>query len=432
MIALYRLAWVVLSPIWLAWLVYRIFQDKENWRRLPERFGFFSRLAKIVSLGLDPRVGGIHSHKALGSSPRETIWLHGASIGESRIALSLIGELSKRYPNHYFLITTGTITSAKFIENNLPERAIHQFIPLDEYFSVKRFFESWKPKIGIIIESEIWPNLLDIGSRYCKLILVNAIMSGKSYNRWMDYKNMALFCFSRFTAILCQSQRDVEKYSDLGGKAKYLGNLKFGASKPLVEESKLSDLTAQIGKRLVVLAASTHPGDEEIICSTHSRLKEKYPDLLTVIAPRHPHRSDQIIQTIKDYSLDVAVRSKGAEIKKTTDIYLANTLGELGLFFTLAKVTIMGGSFKNGGHNPIEPAFFDTHIIFGPDMSNFRDITREFLEGKAAVQVQNVDELVVEAYGLLKTKSSPNAAKVLAKHGKIMGNYLEILSGHIS
>jgi 3-deoxy-D-manno-octulosonic-acid transferase len=404
MMTLYRFICLLLTPIWAIWIAYRLLKGKESWRRFGERLGYAS---------------------ASPCSEQPIIWLHGASVGESFIAMNLASELSALYPYHRFLITTGTITSAKLVCEALPDRCYHQFIPIDGYCSVKRFFHHWKPSLGIIVESEIWPNLLDIGSKCCPLILVNAIMSNQSYIKWQKFPRAAWYFLSKFSSILCQSEVDRDKYISFGVTKKVinLGNLKFSSPKPEIDERKFDALKKQISQRPVILAASTHKGDEEIICALHHKVSAIYPQLLTIIAPRHPHRADEILKIIKSHDLSCSLRSNQEPITLETEIYLADTLGELTLFFSLAKVTIMGGSFAHGGHNPIEPAHFDTTIIFGPDMSNFKYIAEEFLRCNAAIKAHNLDALT-EKVLLSMTRRSTNTARVLEKNARIMDDYL--------
>lgn len=415
MIYLYRILGFLFFPLLLIWMVIRIIKGKENWHRIGERFGFASEK----------------------KTNENYIWIHAASVGESLIALTLVNSLNKTYPTYRFIITSGTITSAKILSSRLPKHTIHQFIPIDEYFAVNRFFKSWRPKLGILIESEIWPNLLDIGAKYCPLILTNAIMSDKSLRSWMKYKNFAHFCLSKFSMILCQSKADKEKYQQLSpDNVEYIGNLKYSASKPAVDEKQLKILAAQINNRPTLLAASTHPGDEEIILTTHKKLQNKYPDLLTIIAPRHPHRSDGIADLITGAALNYAIRSKQDIITPKTNIYLADGLGEMGLFFSLANVTFIGGSFAHGGHNIIEPAFFDTNIIVGPDMHNFLAITQEFLRQKAILQANNQDDLITKIdFCLANPKDKDridNAKIILEKNSKIIEIYLKAIAKYLA
>lgn len=414
MIYLYRILGFLFFPLLLVWMIIRIIKGKEDLHRISERFG----------------VSGLKK------TTEDYIWIHAASVGESLVALTLTNALIKHYPNYKFIITSGTITSEKIISSRLPNKAIHQFIPIDEYFAVNRFFKTWKPKLGILIESEIWPNLLDIGARYCPLILTNAIMSDKSLHRWLKYRKFASFCLNKFSLILCQSESDKAKYQQLSHKnIEYIGNLKYSANKPLVDKIQLEILTKQIGNRPILLAASTHPGDEEIIIHAHRNLQNKYPELLIIIAPRHPHRSREIADLITKSGLNLSIRSNQDIIRPETNIYLADALGEMGLFFSLAQVTFIGGSFANGGHNIIEPAFFDTNIIVGPDMKNSIAITKEFLNHNALLQAQNQNDLIAKIDFCLSNPTDKNrinnAKNILKKNSNIVDRYTKFIDSFI-
>lgn len=435
MIYIYRLLTTLLAPFWIFIISIRILKGKENVKRINERFG-------IASIN---RLEFLANNKS-SNKPNELVWIHAASIGESFVALTVAKELLRQHKNLNILITTGTTTSAKIISSKIKPRMIHQFIPVDEYFAVKRFIKYWKPKLGIMVESEIWPNLIDITAQYCPLILVNATLSNSSYRNWQCVPNFAKYIMNKFSYILCQDESIKQKYyticSYLGHPKSdiiSIGNLKFSSEKPIFSEDEMSFMKKQIGDRKTILAASTHPGDEDIICRLHQKLKKQIPNLLTIIAPRHPHRADEIIKLGKVYSLRLAQRSEdqaiiSGHVSKNTDIYLADTLGELGIFYTLADVTLIGGSYNKGGHNLIEPAFFDTTIIFGPDMKNFRTIAKEFLEDKAAIQVHNEAELLDNSLNSLQkpqAKMQEQASNLVVKHKKIIDQYLKIITSFL-
>ncbi len=411
MITLYRILTFLLFPLLLIWILIRIIKGKEDLTRINERFGFSFKQPNDKSY----------------------IWIHAASVGESLIALTLIEHMSHIFPKYHFIITTGTLTSAKIISARLPQNAIHQFVPIDEYFAVNRFFNKWKPKLGILIESEIWPNLLNIGAKNCSLILTNAIMSERSFIKWQRFHNFAQFCLNQFSLILCQSVADKQKYQQLcTTKIEYIGNLKYSAAKPIFNQKEYDTLDKQTNSRLILLAASTHPGDEDIIIKAHQKLKIKYPNLLTIISPRHPHRSEEVQNIILKYNLKPAIRSQNGHIKIDTDIYLADSLGEMGLFFNLADVTFIGGSFYNGGHNIIEPAFFNTRIIVGPNMTNFLAITAEFLASNAILQAENENDLInkidLSFTNIADTTMMNRARKLVQQNSYIIDSYIKQIS----
>lgn len=413
----YRFIVTLLLPIWIIVIIYRLLCGKEVRDRLFERFAISNDMSSFRK--------------------KKVIWLHAASVGESLVMLTMVNNLADKYKEYCFLLTTCTVTAAEIVQNRLPSNAIHQFIPIDEYFCVKRFFKRWKPSLGIIVESEIWPNLIDIGSQYCPMMLVNATMSDKSYNRWKFFSGAAQKVLNKFAAILCQNENIESKYKSLcdAPEIKSCGNIKFSTNKPFVDTSVLAVLNNEIGDRIVVLAASTHPGDEEIICSLHKKLKDTHPSLLTIIVPRHPARIDDVSKLFMSEEIKFTTRSKGEG--PLYEVYIADTLGELGLFFSIAKITIICGSFKHGGHNIIEPAFFDTTILFGPDMRNSEDIAKEFVDSKAAIQISDLNALVSTTQDILSDKigvllMQKNAKLLLEKYKYIVDSYQNIIERYIT
>ena len=404
----YNITWIFLLPVMVMLLVIRIILGKEDIMRIKERFGIAS---------------AVRSTKGI-------IWIHAASVGESRIALTLTKNLHKIYPKHRVLITTGTVTSAGIIRTFASARIVHQFLPMDNPISIWLFFRYWKPDMGIFIESELWPNLINIGSRFCPLLLVNARMSDRSFAKWSKYKFIARMMLNKFKYVLCQSAIDAKKYKTLGADAVFVGNLKYSGTQLEVNQAHLKALETMIGKRPIFLAASTHPGDDEIIAEAHAECKKKHPDILTIIAPRHVVRTPEIKDMLLNRGLKCSLRSKKEEITRDTEIYIADTMGELGMLFSIANASCICGSFKNGGHNPIEAAYFDTHIIFGPDMSNFTEIADEFLKYKAATQIQDVKGLVKVVGKVFDGKvasTHEEAAAILRNHANVMVKYMDYL-----
>lgn len=403
---LYNIGWIFFFPIMSLILLLRAALGKEDIMRLKERFGIASAVR----------------------STRGIIWIHAASVGESRISITLTKQLRNIYPKHRILITTGTVTSAAIVRGLGSAKVVHQFLPMDNPISLWLFFRYWRPDLGIIMESELWPNLIKTGYKFCPLILANARMSSRSFEKWKNYRMLSSDMLKCFQHVLCQSKVDVERYKFLGASPIYAGNLKYSSAPLEVNKIHLTTLRSMIGKRPVFLAASTHAGDEEIILNAYMKSRANHPDLLAIIAPRHVSRADEIKSLIKTHDLNVSVRSRKDHITPSTEIYLADTMSELGLFFSIADISCICGSFKNGGHNPIEAAYFDTYIVFGPDMSNFSDVTEEFLENKAATQVQDDKELS-EAINMVLSNKVPNPKqakfKILQNHASVMNCYLD-------
>jgi len=414
MILFYNILWILLLPFILLLMVFRVVTGKEDILRIRERLG-------VPSI---PK-----------SSKHDMIWIHAASVGESKIALTLAKYIHKSFPTHKILITTGTVTSAEMIRKNVNSTISHQFIPLDNYLSMWLFFKYWKPKIGILIEAELWPNLLYIGSQTCNIILANARISDKSFATWKKYKFIANILVNKIKVILCQSALDLKKYLALGAtNAIIANNLKYSASKLDVDSHNLKALLSQLNNRAVFLAASTHTGDEEIVIETHIALRKKYGNFLTIIAPRHTGRMGEIKRLARSNGLIVSVRSNKEKITKETDIYIADTMGELGLLFSVATATFMGGSFKQGGHNLIEPAYFRTIIIFGHNMRNCQEVADEFLEKKAAFQINNSQELIGVLDKIYSGEIKENIEKtelIIQNHTNIINNYMSYISKYL-
>jgi 3-deoxy-D-manno-octulosonic-acid transferase len=389
----YRLLSILLFPIMRLWLWRRKKRGKEDTGRFIERRGIASA----------PRPEGT------------LIWIHAASVGESLSVLPLMSHMLQSDPALHILITTGTVSSGALMQQRMPERAIHQYVPVDYPAYVARFLAHWKPDLALWIESEFWPNLLVQAKAYCPLVLVNARISDHSFARWSRYKSMAHTLLSCFTITLPQSDIDRSRLEALGAPdIRYFGNLKYDAPMLPYDPQKLETLQKMIGNRPVWLAASTHD-DEEMQCAVaHERIKETYPDLLTIIVPRHAHRGASIAQSLAGF--DTALRSEQQPITTRTDIYIANTMGELGIFYRLAPIVFIGGSLiPHGGQNPLEPARLDCAILFGSHMHNFVAITEEFLSKGAAIQVQDKEALAQTVTTLLASSTQQHTLASAAK-----------------
>lgn len=383
MLSAYRILSWIISPLVAGWLFWRISRGKEDRERLKERFG---------CAGL-PRPKG------------RLIWLHAASVGEANSAMPLLQHLHDHYRDAYFLLTTGTVTSSRVISSRLPERAFHQFVPVDLPWAVTLFLRHWKPDMAIWVESELWPNLIrQTHVRRIPMSLINARLSDRSHRRWQKFREFFLSLASCFSFVYAGSEEDRRKLSNLGVKnVHYAGNLKFDAP-PLSADSKItSEVLANVGDRRVWLAASTHYGEELLIARVHKIVKETFPELLTIIAPRHAHRGEDIVQQLSHEKLMISRRSRSQVILPETDIYVADTMGELGIFYRISGIVFVGGSLiPRGGHNPIEPAQLDCAVICGPHIYNFQGIARELMEEQALIQVQQAQELAEVVTDLLR------------------------------
>lgn len=333
------------------------------------------------------------------------VWFHAASVGEANSILPLIERLTSLRPDVRVLLTTGTVTSAALAARRLGDRAIHQFVPLDVPKYVKRFLDHWQPDLSVFTESEIWPNLIvEAAERHIPIALVNARMSGRSLRRWRRARFISRPLFARFDIVLAQNEKLGRAFSDLGAREVLApGNLKIDAPPPPVDAIELERLKRALGERPLFVAASTHPGEEEILAEAHRQLAHAVPGACTIIAPRHPERGTGLAGLLKARGFGVAQRSAGELPDAATDIYIADTIGELGTLFALAPVAFMGGSLvERGGQNPIEPIGHGAAVLTGPHWENFRDFYRVLLRHQGAKQVATADE-IANAVALLMT-----------------------------
>ncbi len=378
MLHFYKLCSKLCKPLLNLMLERRTRKGKEWIDRIPERKGIASKKRPEAPL----------------------IWLHGASIGEAQSALILINRLLADNPKLHILVTTGTVTSAQLMSKNLPERAFHQFYPLDHPKWVERFLEHWSPDMALWMESEIWPNMLQaIKSRSIPAALINARLSDTSFKRWSFLKKTAHTLISTFSIILTQTQRDAQRFKALGAQnVTTTDNLKYSAAPLPYESSELKKLSKEISNRPCWLFASTHKGEEEMAAHIHEHLKKSLPNVLTLIVPRHPDRRDDIRKACtKNDALKIHLRGPHHQgIPEDTDIYVADTLGELGLFYRLTPLACIGRSFSDdggGGHNPIEAAQLNCAVLHGPHVQYQRDIFQEMDEAQAAIALNDEQAL---------------------------------------
>jgi 3-deoxy-D-manno-octulosonic-acid transferase len=369
--ALYRWLTGAAAPLIERRLRARLSHGKEEAARIDERRGTPSRARP----------------------PGLLVWLHGASVGESQSLLPLIEALGRRLPQAHFLVTTGTVTSAGLMARRLGPRAFHQYAPLDAPRWVARFFDHWKPQLGLMVESELWPNLIEAAAkRGAVLALLNARMSERSAARWRALRPLARRMLGRFALVGAQSTADAARFASLGAAdVRTFGNLKYAGATLPVDADAAQALRAAIGPRPAILFASTHEGEEALAVRVHRALSATIPALLTVIAPRHPERGGAILETLAREKFRASLRSAGKLPGEGQAFYVADTLGELGTLFAAVKIVVMGGSFVAiGGHNPLEPAAAGCAVLCGPHMENFADIAAR-MEGQGAL-VRCADE----------------------------------------
>jgi 3-deoxy-D-manno-octulosonic-acid transferase len=358
LLALYRAAGLMATPLVVALLRRRAARGKEDAGRFGERLGIASRARPAGSL----------------------VWVHAASVGEINSVLPLVRALLDERPHLAALVTTGTVTSARLAERDLPARAIHQFAPVDLPAAAARFLGHWRPDLVLWTESEFWPGLIGaVAAAGVPLVLVNGRVSARSFARWRRARPLIRLLLGRFALCLAQSQSDARRLVELGaGDVRYLGNLKLAAPPLGVDEGERARLAAILGRRPRWLAASTHAGEEEAALAVHCTLAARAPGFLTLIVPRHPDRGPAIAEMARRQGLRAARRAANEALAAETEVYIADTMGEMGLWYRLAPVIFVGGSLvRHGGQNPIEPARLGAALLHGPHMDNFAEIVAE-------------------------------------------------------
>lgn len=330
------------------------------------------------------------------------VWIHGASVGEVLAAAALIEKL--RALNIRILLTSGTVTSAAVVAKRFPPDIIHQYVPYDSPRYVARFLDHWRPSLALFIESDLWPNLILAGAaRRLPMVLINGRMSQRSFPRWRRAQATISALLGRFDVCLAQSQTDAERFAALGSRnVVTTGNLKLDVPAPPADPAKLERLMTVTRGRPIVVAASTHPGEEERLIEAHRALAGFFPSLLTVIVPRHPDRGPAIAREIAASGLKPGLRSREELPTAAVDVYVADTMGELGLFYRLAGIVFMGGSLvEHGGQNPIEAIKLGASIVHGPHVFNFTDVYEALDEAGGARRVETQEALVRQLGQLL-------------------------------
>jgi 3-deoxy-D-manno-octulosonic-acid transferase len=398
----YRLLSAAAEPLVPLLLANRLKRGKEHSTRLSERRG-------------QPGV-------ARPNGP--LVWLHGASVGELAGVLPLIERICARGIG--MLVTTGTVTSGGLAEQRLPRQVIHQFVPLDVPHFMRRFLDHWRPDLALLVESDLWPNMMiEASQRHVPMILVNGRLSENSYRRWKNLPRTIGNLLARFDLCLAGTPRDATRLDDLGApRTVTTGNLKLDVPAPPADAENLAALKAAIGGRPVIAAVSTHAGEESLVIAAHERLRAEFPGLLTLIAPRHAERGVGIAEIAGAAGLKAVLRSRGQLPDAKTDIYVADTMGELGVIYRLTPAVFVGGSLvRHGGQNPIEPAKLNAAILHGPHVWNFAEIYAALDGAEGAMLVHDTDSLTAGFAAWLKDE--PLRARV-AKDARIT---VDALSG---
>jgi 3-deoxy-D-manno-octulosonic-acid transferase len=367
--------------------------------------------------------GRLHERLGLASIPRPAgplIWLHGVSVGETVSLLPLIQRLRDKRADLTILVTSGTVTSAQVLAGRLPAGVLHQYAPVDGPAAVASFLDYWRPEVGVLVESELWANLiLGARARGVRMLLASARITERTADGWARAPRTAQVLLEAFDHVLPQDEASAERLRGLGGAVGPYVNLKLAGAPLEHDAAAFANLSEAIGDRPVVLAASTHEGEERAIVRALDALTGR---LFLILAPRHPERGDRVAEALGADGYGFARRSRSEPVTGATDIYLADTLGELGLFMQLADVVVMGGSFGPslglpgvGGHNPLEPARLGKPAVTGADMSNWAAISDALQEGGGLAVVDRVDQLA-EVVGPLLT--NPARAREMGERAR--------------
>ena len=381
--SLYRGLTVAATPLVVSYLKARRRRGKEDDERFSERLGF----------------------PGLARPSGPLAWVHAASIGEATSVLALIERVLEERPGLEILLTTGTVAAARLLAPRLPSGAQHQFVPADLPSAVARFLDHWRPDLALWVESELWPNLvLMTRQRGIPMLLLNGRLSARSHARWRALGALARPILGSFALCLAQDEVQGVRFRELGAReVASVGDLKSAARTLPTDAAALAALRCQTDGRPLWLAASTHAGEEDIAMAVHRAVAAAHPDLLTIIAPRHPSRGDEIAALAESRSLRLARRSASETIARDTDIYLADTFGELGVFYSLAGITFVGGSLiDKGGHNPFEAARLDCAVLLGPHTANCSAMTEALVDADAAEIVDGAETLVRAVLRLLE------------------------------
>ncbi len=362
---------LIFSPIVI---IFRIFKNKEDKKRFKEKFSFPTKKRKNGKL----------------------IWFHGASVGEIMSIVPLIKNYENNQSISQILITSSTLSSSKIIKKFKFKKTIHQFYPLDYFIFTNKFLNFWKPSVAIFIESEIWPCMFTkIKDKNIPLILLNARLTKKTYERWMKIKYFSKSIFNKITVIYPQNLETKYFLRNLfSKKINLIGNLKFAENNNDNLDKFNFKIKKEIKNKKVWIASSTHQNEEIFCAKTHVELKKKFKNLLTIIIPRHIHRSKEIVKEIKSHGLNCACHSSNKKNLKNVDIYIVDTFGETKKFHKVGSSVFLGGSIINrGGQNPLEAARFGAKIFHGPNIDNFKDVYKLLKKLKISKKIKTPKEL---------------------------------------
>lgn len=418
---LYSALFYLLLPIILLRMLLRSRRAPAYRRRLAERFGLFQAPA------------------GLAGSP--TIWVHAVSVGETLAAAPLVEFLLRQYPEHFVVVTTTTPTGSERVKALFGERVFHVYSPWDMPGAVKRFLDRVRPDLLIIMETELWPNLLHHSHRSgCPVVLANARLSERSARGYGRFAGLTRTMLQQLKVVACQSQADAERFIGLGlpqSALQVTGTIKFDLEIDTELQEQAQALRQSWQQRPVVLGSSTHPGEDEILLQAFSAVLERHPDALLLLVPRHPERFDSVYRTCREAGLQVVRRSTGQSVELSHQVLLGDTMGELRLLSGTATVAVIGGSFiEHGGQNVLEAAAWGTAVVSGPHMFNFTEITALLTAAGAMRQLSSAAQLAPCLLELLdddvqRTAMGRAAEQVMAENAGALERLQKIIAGEL-
>lgn len=401
------------SPFVCAYLKWRAFKGYEDIMRLSERRG--------ISNSTKP--------------PKLLLWLHAVSVGEALSGLTIIQAILKRYPDVHALLTTTTVSSSTLVGKKLPRSTTHQYCPVDTPQAVRRFLETWQPDLAIWVESELWPNLMHFTQeRGIPTLLLNGRMSSRSFSSWKKLRGIISPLLARLELCAVQTQEQAHHFEELGAKnVSVMGNVKVMLSPQEINQENYIQFKKSVEGRPIWLAASTHPGEESIVLKAHKALLKNFPNLLTVIVPRHIQRAQEIQKLVAEEGLTSVLRSHSQSPEKS-DVYIGDTLGELGIFYALSPVVFMGATLiPKGGHNPIEAAQMNAFVLHGPHTFNNPQLYEALERLNLCQAIQDDAQLAECLLPFLKEKKSnfeePKALQTFRQEG--LQNLMDLLEPHL-
>ncbi len=397
---------VFLSPIII---IYRITNDKEDKKRFIEKFAIATKKRNNGKL----------------------IWFHGSSVGEILSIIPLIKYYEKEKSVKQILITSSTLSSSKIIKKFKFKKTIHQFFPIDHLCIVNKFLNYWRPNIAIFIESEIWPCIFKkLYKNNIPLILLNARLTRKTFNRWNSVKSFSQTIFEKIFSAYPQNYETKNYLKKLNiRKINYIGNIKFAETNYNSKENLKENLKKQFSNKKIWIASSTHDGEEIFCAKAHKKLKKKIKNLITIIIPRHIHRVNKIIKEIKHLNLKTFTHSSKSKNLNNIDIYIVDTFGETHKFHKIGSTVFLGGSIINrGGQNPLEAARFGAQILHGPYTGNFKDVYKFLKSIKASKKIKSINEL---ASSIIFKKDKQSGLKIKNIGEKILKKTIKELNSII-